>query len=902
MFCVKAFGGRRHMALLALCACVGTAAASVFDDARLWWKFDNGGEDGAVVQKSEIHDVRNPSAAVPSAVYGAQGGPLWSRMNVRLPTQRKTVNSTALYAPCETRYTTTNQCYQASLEFSNIQVDSKNITVVARIMHDGNAVSSADCVLFFNGYNWGDRISQAFGFIKGSSTRGPTTLFYPYAFLAKSYPGGSAGDKRLAMSVGQWYDVAYSLRLGEDGTNYMTFVVSGDNGFRQQTIALASVYADGPAKTTSRLPGMARHTGWTNYSPSLSQNTGDAFKHFSGWVHQLAVWDRTLTVDEIKEAFGTAREDDCDPYADALHWWKFDRDINGDGFVQTNEVRDARYWGGTNANAYAFAHMVPNAMGGPTGGPLWQNASVYLPARGVTVQSPCMDFPVTTNVTVNASDETIYSAWSTRIDLPRAAVSGSSTVIARIRPQLQYGGLPGANAYYYNNGLDWGNWSGYEVGLARSGNTFGTNFIPTICIAHSTYNFSNLTMVTNEWYDIAFSITDAGTDAEGNDLTDSVTAVVCSKAHGLHSQTVSISTNAYTTYRVYGQIRLGGEVGYAGLTDYYNATTKATINNANATKCYNGQIHQVAVWDRALTVDEIAAAFGHPNNMVMGVGTADGASGEFAAAGEGSYDYTLSEAWHDMAGAVDADHPDLTIRFTPAANNIAHVQALHLRTAAVGTGAQRARLTLKVNGRKLASAKDVGSDEDLWLMMSKSLLTSGVNTLTLSYAGGPASSIAIDKVEIGGSWQVGADNGYNTEFSQEGSGRSSNYYVGNRYLPNMIRSTTSGARNTFIHFYMPAELATNHCFTFKSRYNAESASTATTNSFRILLNNVEKYRSPVQGLNRDDPFGFEVNKGEMLPGWNTFNQQFLDSSGYMTFDFFQLDISDYFPGTILFIR
>ncbi len=111
----------------AVLAIAGTAAASVFDDARLWWKFDNGGADGAVVQKSEIHDARDPSAAVPTAVYGAQGGPLWSRMNVRLPTQRKTVNSTALYVPNETRYTTTNQCFQASLEFSNIQVDSKNI-------------------------------------------------------------------------------------------------------------------------------------------------------------------------------------------------------------------------------------------------------------------------------------------------------------------------------------------------------------------------------------------------------------------------------------------------------------------------------------------------------------------------------------------------------------------------------------------------------------------------------------------------------------------------------------------------------------------------------------------------------------------------------------------------------
>ena len=90
---------KRQVLCGAVLAIAGTAAASVFDDARLWWKFDNGGADGAVVQKSEIHDARDPSAAVPTAVYGAQGGPLWSRMDVRLPTQRKTVNCTALYAP-----------------------------------------------------------------------------------------------------------------------------------------------------------------------------------------------------------------------------------------------------------------------------------------------------------------------------------------------------------------------------------------------------------------------------------------------------------------------------------------------------------------------------------------------------------------------------------------------------------------------------------------------------------------------------------------------------------------------------------------------------------------------------------------------------------------------------------
>ena len=480
-------------------AIAGTAAASVFDDARLWWKFDNGGADGAVVQASEIHDARNPSAAVPTAV---NCGPTWSRMDVRLPTQRRTVNSTALYLKNELRYTTTNQFYQANLAFSNIQVDSKDITVVARIMFDGNDVGKADSVLFNNGYNWNSRLSQAFGFNKGSSVTGPTAVYYPYIFAGRAYPGGGV-DKKLALTVGQWYDVAYSIRYvqyGDVGTNYVTFVVSSDKGLLQQSIEVASNYADGSATTTTRIGSMGNRTDWTNYSPFISTNDGDTYKNFSGWVHQLAVWDRPLTVDEIKEAFGAPVRDACDVYADAVHWWKFDRDINGDGNVQTNEVRDVRHWGGTNANAYAFAHVVPTAMAGPFGGPRWTDTSVYLPARGVTVQSPCMDFPIVTNVSVNASGDTIY-AWLTRLDVPRAAISGSSTVIARIRPQIHYGALPGVYGYFYNNGLDWGNWSGYEVGLARNGNgasgTSGTNLILGICIAHSSYYFGNLRHTTS---------------------------------------------------------------------------------------------------------------------------------------------------------------------------------------------------------------------------------------------------------------------------------------------------------------------------------------------------------------------------------------------------------------------
>ena len=75
----------------------------VFDDAAAWWTFDQGGVDGAVATKAEIHDARNPSQNQPTALYGAQGGPVWSVLDVRLPHQKRTVRGTALRFPCETR-------------------------------------------------------------------------------------------------------------------------------------------------------------------------------------------------------------------------------------------------------------------------------------------------------------------------------------------------------------------------------------------------------------------------------------------------------------------------------------------------------------------------------------------------------------------------------------------------------------------------------------------------------------------------------------------------------------------------------------------------------------------------------------------------------------------------------
>lgn len=876
LFCVASFG-------------------SVFDDAKVWWKFDAGGADGTVVQASEIHDVRNASQGVPTAVYGSQGGPLWAKMNVRLPNQKKTVNSTALYLPCDLRTNNgTAQYFQANAIFSGTQMHGDNVTVVARIRLEGNEIGAADAILWNNAFNYSSKFGSAFGFIKTSGTRGPGTTYFPYAFIANQSFGNSTGDKRIPLKVGEWYDIAYLYSVDVvNGTRYdnVTYVVAGDSGVRTYTIRKASMRVTSATSTHGRLGVMNENKAWDSYNTTTSSNTGDKFKNFNGWIHQLALWERTLTLDEVLEAFGTPAANDMhDIYAEAANWWRFDSDLNGDGKVQMDEIRDVRHWDSmSDCGAVAVKQL------GPSGGPLWTNMNVYLPGKGVEVQSDCLYFPITTNAYENASGETIYQAFPTVLTLPNAARSGSYTIVARIYPEQIVGGMSGHDAYFYNNALVWGSWAGSMFGL-YSGDKTGNTFYPRMCIAHSWYQATHLTMQTNTWYDIAFSVTDNGYDAEGNALTDSLLIAVCDKAYGLRCETQNIGTNAYTFYGSWtGYSQMGEQNQYTSLADFWNATTKKELNAGNPAKAFRGMIHQLAIWDRALTIDEIASAFSHPNNKVMGAGTADGASGEFATSG-GSYDYTLGEDWHQMASKLDSEHPELTIRFTPEANNLALVHMLHVRTAAVGTAdGQTATLALTLNGRTLATAKEVGAYDDLWCIVPKKLLAAGSNALKIVHAGG--ASVSLDNVEIVGSWQVGIEDNADFEFSPEGAYRHNVFTIGNRNLKSKIRSiiSTGTYKTSSIRFYVPPEVA-KHAFKFTTRQYNRGANGPW--DFHILLNGTEKYRTPTGGLAKGDYVRFDVAAGELQSGWNTIDFEHLGSV-WVSFDFFRMAISDYSLGMVI---
>ena len=89
---------------------------------------------------------------------------------------------------------------------------------------------------------------------------------------------------------------------------------------------------------------------------------------------------------------------------EATYFWRFDRDVNGDGSLQTTELRDVRHWGSTNVNGYAGTLVPATIYGnGLTNGPYWVTDTVPQPARGISTRRPYLHFPIQNVLTTNAT-------------------------------------------------------------------------------------------------------------------------------------------------------------------------------------------------------------------------------------------------------------------------------------------------------------------------------------------------------------------------------------------------------------------------------------------------------------------------------------------------------------------
>ena len=846
-------------------AAVATSAAAVgavLDEAKFWWKFDQGGADGAVVTTSEIHDCRDASVGVASRTSGPSGGPIWTNTTVRLPYRGQVVQSSALNIQVITN--TSSQIRPSMVDFGNGYVNSDTLTFFARIcpgdtLNDGvNYVGTDERFIFNDNFFWGSTKANSYGYLLGL-VRKNATSYWPKIFIGQAQDTFSG----ITLEAGKWYDLAFSVSMvtnvttttdANDTTNVVQrvlCVVAGENGLFYQTLDNAYQRQVPFAGTTGRIGGQQFVGSWVASTGGNQVNAKD----YNGLIHEMALWDRALNLGEILDVFGRPEAPEGgDVFTDVFRWWKFDRDLDGDGKVSANELRDVRKWG----TAAAPAAGNPEVEYVTDGGPLtWRNMSVHKPARGETVAADCLLM----EPQYRENADTSFEVWCPHVRFKDSTVAGDATFMARICLTKEYDYYPGAkNCYLFQDSFSYGSstttMGGYMVGFATVGSST-TNFHPLIYGGRQAIAVSSLVVTTNTWYDIAYTIS-----TQTNGL-DRLTVTVADAKHGIRQWTGTMPTSqAQKTGTV---LALNGENDFRDWTVYRKAD--GTIPNVNALKIFTGAINQVAIWKRALSTDEIAAAFGYPR-AAFGAGAADGTAGEFATASEGSYDWTVGDTWHDMAGTLDATHRTLTLRFTPPPNWNGMDQGFHLVVGDVsGTDAQ---VSLAVNGARFGS-KAVATGDDVWWIVKGGAVHAGENVATLTLGG--TGSLAIDKLEMLGSWSL-VSGGAGGEFSHEGSPQAKDFYVGDRNMTHVTRAVVKEQPSNRLHFWLPAELAENYPFEFTFRTHNNANGTA---AFKIFINGEELFDAPNGLVNQERTFEFAP--GTLRAGWNVIEPHFQTGGG-----------------------
>ena len=167
--------------------------------------------------------------------------------------------------------------------------------------------------------------------------------------------------------------------------------------------------------------------------------------------------------------------------------------------------------------------------------------------------------------------------------------------------------------------------------------------------------------------------------------------------------------------------------------------------SSSETSAFRGWYQQVAVWDRALTRDEVLNAFrdGCEDGDNWKVGVANDMSLEFA--GNGAATLETVNDWRNMKGALSAANDAVSVNFDLAADSYAKMRTFKFKTTSVSAGGT---FDLAVNGRTVAENVAATAGQSAVVTVSGGFFASGANTLTVTRKDSNAGKMEIDCMSL----------------------------------------------------------------------------------------------------------------------------------------------------------
>ena len=552
-------------------------------------------------------------------------------------------------------------------------------------------------------------------------------------------------------------------------------------------------------------------------------------------------------------------------YDDCAAWWHFDYDPNADYKADVDEIRDQRDWGTAANKGVTGKHAT--SVHGPSGGPQWiDTPELVTPAGGQNYGRKSILFQPAVDSKTNC--------WPNTFRVSNLYLAGDVTLVTRFRwdgyvTEIQ------KTAWLFNIGMAWNQYTGWLFGIDG----------PSSNLTFYSQKSSELQMTTTSvtpgiWYDVALVVKDNST----TEPTDTVEFYLWPQDGALRYQkrTTSVITNA---------------IGTLGCTIGCEATT-ATYEGGNARKAFAGALNHLAIWNRALSTDEINEAFGSPQPLFH-IGLKNDRAGDLRTEWEADAEYQPGAPWHTMRRAVSGTHPEATIKLLVNAQQAALGYFFHLRTQEV-ENEKSADLRLIVNTVTNA-VRTVTSGQDLFWYVAPGTLVAGTNSVTLQYASGPASYAIFDWLELAGSWQVGYDDGSQAEFALESSAPD-DFYVTNPNWQHLERAITRDDTNVNVHFSLSRELAEKYAFEYTTRIIGQGGASAP-HAFSVDINQTTFASfAPVQN---GTLITLPLNRGLLQADDNMVRFRYDGDptvSGYLQFDFHRLEILPFPRGSLLMLK
>ncbi len=454
-----------------------------------------------------------------------------------------------------------------------------------------------------------------------------------------------------------------------------------------------------------------------------------------------------------------------DPFADTkFHYLGGGQVTAANDYIKAGDFPDARFAADADNPLHGATVADPNtAFYASYTNDAIRLENVVCRYRGETLtNAPCIHFAQYTTE-ANGTPEKI---WPTYLQLPELfSMTNQCTVFLRFKCE----GFPARKDNLRQTILS----LGYEKG-AKIGYLFGiagTQASPKFQVVHgqSATTLSN-TFKTNVWTEAACVISGRTIstyfDYEKGYLKKQSTTV---------SATAVDITTASASRRVF---KIGGEQRLSshdyGQDDYW--------------KQFRGSIHEVAIWDRALSEAEIRQVFAGPHggNSLWRYGAKDGASGEFTGTAD-AVSATRIGDWRLLKPSLSAQSPSTTVNFfLPHTTDATIPKRLVIAAAATSSTSP---LAISVNETPCGTLSiQPGGEAICEIPASRWANWASVeNTVTISLeGGGPFVFDAMRLENIG--WQIGYTGKNTSEFIAEDdayrlfTAESSNWKEMNRVL------------------------------------------------------------------------------------------------------------------------